>query len=167
MEKLELNVQLSAKQYYHFNVYHCYHSLNGILSIFLGIVCMAYGIVFQEALRTAQVVMFVALGVLFIIYNPIALYLRSKRRFLQNPVMKNPVAYQFAETGITLKQGEVEEEMLWENIYKIVKTRESMIFYLTKYHANIIPLSEMDGRYDQVCAYISQYADAKAIRFKI
>ena len=28
MEKLELDVALNAKQYYHFNLYHCYHSFN-------------------------------------------------------------------------------------------------------------------------------------------
>lgn len=167
MEKLEFDVQLNASQYYHFNLYHSYHSLNGILSIFLGLLCILYAIVDRKVLRTEQLVMFILLGLLFMLYNPVALYLRSKRRFLQNPVMKNPVTYIFAESGITLKQGEVEEEMPWDNLYKVVKTKESMIFYLTKYHANIVPLSEMGDQYNQVCAFISKYTAPKAIRFRI
>lgn len=170
MEKLELDVKLNEKQYYHFNLYHCYHSFNGILGIVLGILCMVYGvygIVDGEVLRTAQIVMFIALGILFVVYNPIALFMRSKRRFLQNEVMKNVVTYVFSETGIMLKQGEIEEEMKWENLYKIIKTKESMIFYLTKFHANIIPLCEMNGKYDEVCKYISKYADSRVIKFKI
>lgn len=167
MKELEIDVQLNAEQYYHFNIYHCYHSLNGFVSIFMGVICMAYGILFYKQLRLAQVVMFLLLGILFLVYNPVALYLRSKRRFLSNPVMKNPVTYIFRESGILLKQGEVEEEMLWDSIYKIIKTKESMIFYLTKYHANIIPLEEIGTEYENVCRYIAQYADAKAVKFRI
>lgn len=170
MDKLELEVTLTQKQYYHFNLYHCYHSFNGFLSVFLGILCMAYGvfgIMDEGSYTTIQIVCFFVFGLVVLVYNPVSLYLRSKNRFLRNKVMKKPVTYVFSDTGIALKQGSVEEEMKWENLYKVVKTKESMIFYLTKYNANIVPLSEMKGRYDEVCAYISQYADKRAVKFKI
>jgi len=169
MEKLELDVALNAKQYYHFNLYHCYHSFNGFLGTFLGIFCMIYGIAgcfVKDWLTTAQIVMFILFGILLLFYNPVALYVRSKRRFLTNPVMKNPVKYIFSKTGIMLRQGEVEEEMAWENLHKIIKTRESMIFFLTRFHANIIPLSEMGDQYEQVCDMIEKYADAGVVKFK-
>lgn len=170
MDNLELKVSLDAKQYYHFNLYHCYHSFNGILGIFLGILCIVYGVFGCVAGKTAepmQIALLFIFGIVILVYNPIALYIRSKRRFLTNPVMKNPVMYCFSSKGIMLKQGEVEEEMLWENLYKIVKTKESMIFYLTKYHANIIPLSEIGDDYDKVCAIIGRYADKKVVRFRL
>lgn len=167
METLELEVSLNAKQYYHFNLYHCYHSLNGFVSIFLGLLCIVYGFLFHEQLDTAKSVAFILLGIVVLIFNPVSLFLSTKRRFLANPVMKKPVTYRFSKTGILLKQGEVEEEMQWENIRKIVKTRESMIFYLTKYRANIIPLEEMDGHYKDVCAFLEKYADKKVIQFRM
>lgn len=170
MEKLELNVRLTQKQYYHFNLYHCYHSFNGFLGNFLGLLCMLYGvfgIVNRGSYTTVQIIFFFVFGVVVLVYNPVALYLRSKNRFLQNPVMKDAVTYVFSESGIRLKQGEVEEEMQWENIFCIRKTKESMIFYLTKYNANIIPLCEMDGKYEEVCSYISKYAEKRVVKFKI
>lgn len=170
MNKLELEVSLNEKQYYHFNLYHCYHSMNGFLSIFLGILCMVYGIfgiMNPDDYTLIQIIFFFIFGVFILVYNPVALYMRSKRRFLQNAVMKNAVTYIFTETGIKLKQGEVEEEMPWDHLYKIIKTKESMIFYLTKYNANIIPLSEMEGKYDEVCKFISQYAPKYAVKFRI
>lgn len=170
MNKLELEVSLNEKQYYHFNLYHCYHSFNGFLSVFLGLLCIVYGvfgIVNKGSYTTLQIVLFFVFGLVVLVYNPVSLYMRSKNRFLQNPVMKNAVTYVFSENGIMLKQGEIEEEMKWDNIYKIVKTKESMIFYLTRFNANIIPLSEMDGKYDEVCKYISKYAQKHAVKFKI
>lgn len=169
MDKVELNVSLNAKQYYHFNLYHCYHSVNGFLGIFLGILCIVYGVAgcfVEDWLSVTQIVIFIVFGIVILVYNPVALYVRSKRRFLTNPVMRDSVQYIFAERGITLKQGEVEEEMPWENLYKIIKTKESMIFYLTRFHANIIPLSEMGQDYEAVCDMIQKYADAKVIKFK-
>lgn len=170
MDTLELEVSLNEKQYYHFNLYHCYHSMNGFLSIFLGLLCMVYGafgIANPGSYTTLQIVFFFVFGVVILVYNPIALNIRSRHRFLKNPVMKKPVTYVFSKTGIKLKQGEVEEEMKWENIYKIIKTKESMIFYLTRYNANIIPLCEMKGEYEEVCQYISKYADRHAVKFRM
>lgn len=167
METLELEVSLNSKQYYHFNLYHCYHSLSGFVSIFLGLLCIVYAVVFREQFGMAKAVAFIILGIIVLIYNPVSLFLSTKRRFLANPVMKNPVIYRFSKTGILLKQGEVEEEMQWENIRKIIKTKESMIFYLTKYHANIIPLEEMDGHYKDVCAFLEKYADKNVIKFRM
>lgn len=167
MEKIKLDVSINAKQYYHFNLYHCYHSFQGWMSIILGLACIAYGIAFHEYLDTAKVVVFILLGVMFFAYNPIALFTRSKARFLKNEVLKNAVTYSFSPKGITLKQGDVEEEMPWENIYKIVKTKELMVFYLTKYHANIIPLQEMGDKYDEICKLMLQFADKRTLKFKI
>ncbi len=170
MDKLELNVSLTEKQYYHFNLYHCYHSFNGFLSVFLGLLCMLYGvfgIANQGSYTTLQIVLFFVFGLVVLVYNPISLYMRSKNRFLQNPVMKNPVTYTFSKTGIMLQQGEIKEEMKWENLYKIIKTKESMIFYVTRFNANIIPLSQMDDKYHEVCKYISEYADKQVIKFKM
>lgn len=170
MDKLALNVSLNAKQYYHFNLYHCYHSFNGILGIFLGLLCIVYGVfgcVAGSKAEPMQIALLFIFGIVILLYNPVALYVRSKRRFLTNPVMKNPVTYIFTDSGIRLKQDEVEEEMPWENLYKIVKTKESMIFYLTRYHANIVPLSEIANDYEKVCAIIGQYADKKVIRFRL
>lgn len=167
MEKLELDVQIDAGQYYHFNLYHCYHSFQGWMSVILGIACIAYGIAFCQYLDTAKVVVFILLGIMFFVYNPIALYARSKARFLKNAVLKNPVTYSFSPSGIMLKQGEVQEEMLWENIYKIVKTKNLMVFYLTKYHANIIPLQSMGDKYDDICSLLLKYADKRTLKFKI
>lgn len=170
MDRMELDVTLNEKQYYHFNLYHCYHSFNGFLSIFLGLLCMLYGvfgIMNKGSYTLLQIVLFFVFGLVVLVYNPIALYMRSKNRFLQNPVMKNPVTYIFSESGIKLKQGEIEEEMKWEQLYKVVKTKESMIFYLNRLNANIIPLKEMKGNYKEVCQYLSKYAEKRVVKFKL
>lgn len=169
MEKLELDVTLDAKQYYHFNLYHCYHSFNGFLGTFLGLLCIVYaaaGCMVEDLLDTMQIVVFILFGILLLVYNPVSLYLRSMRRFKTNAVMKKPVKYIFGKSGIMLRQGEVEEEMPWSNLYKIIKTKESMIFYMTKFHANIIPLSEIGSDYEAVCEMIQKFAPKQVIKFK-
>ena len=45
---------------------------------------------------------------------------------------------------ITLSQGEVSEELLWDDIFTIKCTGKSMILYITSVRANIIPLECLD-----------------------
>lgn len=60
------------------------------------------------------------------------------------PAFAEPVKYVITPEKITLSQGEVSEELLWDDIFTIKCTGKSMILYITSVRANIIPLECLD-----------------------
>ncbi|MDD3240306.1 MAG: YcxB family protein, partial [Lachnospira sp.] len=51
-----------------------------------------------------------------------------------------PVKYTVTEEKMVLSQGEVSEDLLWDDIYKIKFTGKSIVLYLTAVRANVIPI---------------------------
>lgn len=166
MKEMKITVCLNFNQLYRFNLYHCYHSFNGTFSIILGVVCIAYALVFYNRIVPARAILLIVLGLIFWIYNPISLYMRSKSRFMTNDVLGEPMDYCFTHSGISLSQKEVTEEIKWESIYKIQETKESLLVYITSRHANIIPKESIGEQYAQVCEYIRTYATNSIVKIK-
>ncbi len=84
-------------------------------------------------------------GFFFTIYTPIGIYLRVKKQIKMIPAFKEPVKYTVTNEKIALSQGDITEDLLWSDIYKIKFTGKNMVLYITSINANIIPLRCVDG----------------------
>lgn len=167
--KLQINahVVVSAKQLFHFNLYHCYrNSTNGLFGIVLGLICLAYGIAFFEKIGTSNGIIIIVLAVIFFVYNPASLYIRSKSRYMSNDALKKPMNYVFDEEGFILSQGDVSEDMEWADLYKVVETKECLYFFFTRVHANIVPKEALGNRIEEIYGLISKNIPAKANKLK-
>lgn len=162
---IQVEVTLTSSQLYRYNLYHCYrNSSSGVFSILLGVFCLCYAIGFHARMEALYVLLIAALGVLFLIYNPISLFLRSKNRFLNNDALQKPIVYSFDERGITLSQADAAEQVEWEQVYRAVDAGDCIYLYFTRIHANIIPKSAMGDSCEALCRLMKAHTKTKGMK---
>jgi hypothetical protein len=145
MLKAEFQTQLSESDLIDFKLYHNYHSIDGIMKLIFGLFTLAIcGVsVSTKHVNEIYVIIMGLLGLFFTIYPPVAMILKVKKQMKKIPVFRGPVKYLVTEEKITMFQGEVCEELLWDDVVKIRYTGRSLILYGTTVRANIIPLKDL------------------------
>lgn len=154
--QINAEVLVSSEQLYRFNLYHCYcNSSNGIFGIVLGIVCIVYAFLANKVLGNVNTTIVALLGIIFLIYNPVSLFVRSKNRYLNNDALKKPLEYCFDEKGFIISQNGQSEDMEWSDLYKVKETKDCIYFFFTRIHANIVPKQCLGNNLDTVIALIN------------
>ena len=54
----------------------------------------------------------------------------------------------------------------WSDIYKVRKTKKSLLLYLNKVNAVILPIESMGVQYDEVAACIREHIPENRVRIK-
>ena len=130
--EIEFDVKVTAGVLYDYLLYHTYTSLSGMLGTLVGVfLIMAF-------LSTKYVIYLIA-GVVLIAYLPGALFLRAMQQVQNTPAFKKPLHYKMTDEGISVSQGENEENQSWDNCVRAVSTGRSIILYTSRTAASIFP----------------------------
>lgn len=156
--ELEFDVKMNTGVLYDYMLHHTYTGSAGILGSAVG----ALGVV---AFFMNGYPLYLILGVLILVYQPVSLYLRAKRQAL-NPVFKEPLHYKMTEEGVTVSQGETEQFQKWEDMYKAVSTGRSIILYTSRINASIFPRKDLAGKQAEVIGMISTHMPAKKVQIR-
>ena len=98
--KASFDVTLSPKDLYRFNMYQTYTGFQGWSSIALGILGFVMaGISFQNG-KTSYTLLYIAVGFLFLLYIPVALWFRAKETLKTNKVLAGTLHYEITEKNI-------------------------------------------------------------------
>ena len=98
--KASFDVTLSPKDLYRFNMYQTYTGFQGWSSIALGILGFVMaGISFQNG-KTSYTLLYIAVGFLFLLYIPVALWFRAKETLKTNKVLAVTLHYEITEKNI-------------------------------------------------------------------
>lgn len=141
--KAEFETKVEAKDLMDFKVYHNYHSVSGIATVIFGIIALIICVVSIGQVNIAYTLMMGFFGLFFTVYTPIGMWFKVKKQMKKVPVFREPVKYTVTSEKIVLTQGEIKEELLWDDIFKIVCTGKSIVLYITAVRANIIPLESL------------------------
>ena len=144
-EKVEFVTDIQMNDLMDFKIYHNYHSFSGLATVLFGIIMIVISCVSIGRFNIAYTLMTGFFGFFFTIYTPIGIYLKVKKQIKTIPAFKEPVKYTVTNEKIALSQGDITEDLLWSDIYKIKFTGKSMVLYITSVNANIIPLRCVDG----------------------
>ena len=106
-----------------------------------------------------------ALGILFLVYTPGVLYLRSKQQVLGSPVLKGVLHYVIDDTGVTTSQGEANSVLTWDQVYRVVATKHNILVCINPQNAFIIPRAQVVQEYEAI-RQIAQ-AHLETYRFKM
>ena len=82
----------------------------------------------------------------------------------QSEMFKKPLEYEFNETGITVRQDELEAVNEWGEFVKAVSTRESVILYLNRVRALILPKECMGEHYEEVMKMIHTHMPPSKVK---
>lgn len=164
--KIEFDVKLSVKDLYLFNMYQAYKGMQGILSLVLPVVifiCVGYN---WENVSRQTSILNIGIGILFLIYIPISLWLRSAKVIKTNEVLSKPLHYEFSPEKIRVTQGEESAEFEWENIYRMVTVRGLVLIYTNRIHAYIISKKQIETEYDALAKLAKSKLEKHRVKMK-
>lgn len=143
--KVEFESHVKEKDLMDFKIYHNYHSFSGIAGLIFGIIALVIFAltVTNDGVNISYKLMMLLFGFMFTVYTPISMKLKVKQQMKTVRALKEPVKYTVTEDKIVLEQGEITEDLLWDDVFKIKFTGKSMVMYLTAVRANIIPIKDM------------------------
>lgn len=163
--KVEFDCKVSKKAMYNFMMYHSYHSFSGIFSIVAGAALLAY-FAWNQSQGGDSEWLFLFFGVLFLVYQPWALFMSASKQVTLNPMFKRPLSYCLSEEGITVRQEETENELPWSGITKVCETSQSILVYTNKKNAFIWVKDQMGAQEPAVRKMLSEKASGKMRRFE-
>lgn len=142
------DVKLQPQDLYRFNMYQTYTSLQGIVSIVLGILGFVMsGTSFKNG-SMAYGCLYIAVGFLFLLYIPVALWVRAKTTLKTNPVLSNVLHYEVSEKQIHVSQGKETGDLDWDWVYKIIADKNQILIYTSRKNAYIIPREQIGEQYE-------------------
>lgn len=167
MKEYKISVKLNTMDMYRFLMRHEYGAFSGLLGLavsILALISLLLGV--GEGDRNTQILLLVV-ALLFTVVNPIRLFLRAQKQIVMNPTFHEPIEYTFGANGLHIAQGEVEMDVAWADMTKLVKGKKIMILYLSKMVGYIFPKSQCNGYYDAIGGMIQeQMALAKTAQIR-
>ena len=148
----EFEVTISDKDMFRFNVYHAYHGFQGVIATLAGIwVLVMAGLTFGKV-EILYTILYTILGIVFLVYVPGSLYLRSKQQMSSSEVLKRALNYKIDDAGVHVSQGDQTADLEWKQIYKMVSTKNNLLIYSNRINAYVIPRETLGEKYETVVA---------------
>lgn len=162
--EIKVSVEITAKDMFHFLMYHQYTSMTGIIYIIIGM--MSLGMMFYAMFNMTALYTVVMALVFFvcIIYQPIGLYLKAAQQVKKNEAFSRPITYTFRDWDIEVRQGDSHGELPWDEITKAVVTKDMLLIYNGKVRANLLPLSQLGEDRDVVLARVQEKVKNRKVR---
>lgn len=162
--KVILDIKVDAKDLYKFNMMQAYRGLQGILSIILPILVFAYAVTTYGDVSIGSTLVYVGLGIVFLIYVPVSLWLRVKKIVKdENNALSKTLHYEFEEEVIRVSVGEESVEFKWENIFQMKTSGKMLLVYTNRINAYILPLEQIGDKYEA----LSKLAHSKLEKHRI
>ena len=151
-----MKISIGARDMYAFQMYHTYHSPNGIMSLILSVAAFAVVIFAHAKLEPFYIAAYIIAGIVFLLYYPVILKGKASLAISASPVLSHPLLYTFDERGITVtaddkamvETSENSATLPWESVYKVAQTKDLILIYSNKINAYILPvsqISDLDG----------------------
>ena len=156
---VELDVTIGSKELYDYNLRHSYNSPAGLVGSCAGALFVVMAVLSQRRV-------FIAFGLIILLYLPVTLFLKSKQQVMMNPSFKSPLHYLLNEEGLTISQGEASIQYQWDQMYKAVSTTESIILYTSPINATIFPREQAGDKLSSVIEMICTHMAPGKVRIR-
>lgn len=163
---VKINVKMTEEYMYDFMLYHNYTHMSGLMTAIAGVLCLA---VFIQKLMDGDMqssVVWLMCAILFLIISPSSMKAKAKSQVNNSEMFQKPLEYEFTEEGITVRQDESKAETEWEDVTKAVSTQKSVILYLGRVRALILPKSCMDDQYEDVLKMIHTHMPPSKVKIR-
>ena len=162
--KVVLDIKLDAKDLFRFNMQQAYRGMQGILSIILPILVFAYAVTSFGEVSIGSTLVYVGLGIVFLVYVPVSLWLRVNKIVKdENNALSKVLHYEFEEEVIHVSVGEESVEFKWENIFQMKSSGPLLLVYTNRINAYVLPLEQVGDRYEE----LSKLAYEKLEKYRI
>lgn len=160
-----IKVQMTTKVMYEFLLQHTYCNISGVAGVILGVGCLILG---APAITQGdtQKVLFLFLGIMIVFINPFMLRFKAAKQVKLTPMFRKPISYHLHEEGITISQEEEVMDIIWDNVARVVETPGTIIIYISRIRAFVLPKASMGAEIDTVYQMLSTHINDGRMKAK-
>lgn len=163
---VKFEVKMTDKIMYDFMLHHNYTSVGGLLSAIVGCVALAFAVHDYVAGDAVWVMPMIFVALVTLILPPISMRTKAKMQVMGTPAFQKPLTYELTEEGIRVRQNELETLNAWEDITKAVSSNCSVILYLSRVRAVILPRSSMGDQYEKAMEMIHTHLSPNKVKIR-
>lgn len=155
---MKFHTQLKAKDIFKFSLAYTYSGVQALLTIFM----LAVGgyMIYSGASKAqgqTNIIFGVVVIALFVVVNPLMLYVKAKKQAIENPVYKKQTYYTLQEDGIFVELGEESATIEWIRVYKISHFMGLTLLYTGKKQAFVFPDYELGDDREAMLSYMKEH----------
>lgn len=135
----KFEVKMTKKILYDFLMTHTYRSFAGWFSIVIGILGIVMTVTSFGKTSMTMTIVYAAFSLYFLLYQPIALYLKASKQIKLNAMYKAPMHYEVNDEGITTSQNDQVAQIPWEKVLKVTESKYSYLLYTGKIYSFVLP----------------------------
>lgn len=163
---LEFDITLTSKDMYRFNMYQTYSGFHGWFSVFVSIIIFIVAGLTYGDLELTYTILYVVFGIVFLLYMPVSLLIRSKHVMAASEVLQKPLHYSVGEEGFCVSQGEEEATLPWKQIYKMVSSKHNVLVYSNRTNAYVIPREQLGDKYSALTRIATEQLEDYRVKMK-
>lgn len=163
---LKFDITLTAEDMYRFNMYQTYSGFHGWFSIAFSILIFVVAGVTRGKIEAAYTALYIVFGIVFLVYPPVSLYLRSKRTLAMSEVLRGTLHYEVDEEGLHVSRKEESALLPWEQVYKMVATKHNVLVYSSRINAYVIPRAQLGESYAALQTQAAAHLPAYRLKMK-
>lgn len=167
MNKIECDVKVELPDLRHYMYYHKYMRPTGFIELIAGLLCLVFGIYNYAKIDTDYqpfMIFLIFFGFYFLIFLPLNTFFTAFKQFTLNPTYKNTYHYLFDKKGMTISLEDDSATLEWKDFYRVLDNKRSIVVYISKYNANIIPKRELGEKVDALKALLRANLPARKVR---
>ena len=104
---------------------------------------------------------------MFTVIYPIQMLSRSFNLVKLSPVLSKPLKYTFTEEGILVSQDDDDALLPWENIVKVIETKNLILVYSSPKNGNILPKAQYEEKCENVKEMIRKQIDSENCKLEL
>lgn len=165
--ELKIKSKITAKELWHFLLYHTCASIWGFTGILISI-CALLAFV-QMCISGGSVLTRICLlvtALLFLVIQPLRLYLQAQKLMLNDKGYAEPIEFFFDSAGITLTQNEDSAFYTWHDIRKVICTKKIVAIYTTNKKVFKIARRDIEDSFEEFSHIIRTCAVNAAVKLK-
>ena len=163
---IKIQVKMEEKYMVDFMLRHNYSGFSGIMTIVAGLLCAAVSVQGFMKGNIQNGAVWAMCAILFLVINPNTIKSKAKAQVKNSEAFRKAFEYEFTREGIWVRQDEAENFVAWENIAKAVSTKQSVILYLNRVRAWILPKECMGEQYAEIVKMIQEQMPQKKVKIR-
>lgn len=154
-EVLELDIKLDKKTLNRFLLRNNFLRAGGVTGLLISLAAAVCLILFWNHVSNPQRVILLFLSLMFTVIQPVSLLLKGHNQ-LRTGTFREPFHYVFSDGGMTVENIAGTVDVKWEDIRKVVVTKEAMYLYMNAVSAFILPRQACGENYIQLAELVRE-----------
>ncbi len=158
--EIKFKVKMTVESMYDYMLYHSFReSFQGVFGELCGLLMLA-------AFFGTGKWLYLLVGIVLVLYLPVALYLSARKQVLTNEVFKEDMCYTLDSNGLEIAVLEQTGRKEWKEVTKVVSTGKNLILYTNRITATLFPRKDLGEQYEKVVELIKTNVESSKVKIK-